>query len=157
MSAKRTKLIIAGCLSFSLLGILLCLVGEMVAKTEAENWNRQYSCFNDRAPLSGFTLTVDRSEQTQLIQVSRDFAEKYGFNFQIEFNTPDHETFLIEMTRKDLDVTVANTGNNPDTYYVGFYNNDCIHPTVASDIGSLVNDLKNDMGQIPTGTITDVK
>ncbi len=35
--------------------------------------------------------------------------------------------------------------------------NDCIHPTVASEIGGLVSELKGLISEIPNATITDTK
>ncbi|MGA7193784.1 MAG: hypothetical protein WBW94_09145 [Anaerolineales bacterium] len=157
MSAKHTKWIVAGCLSLGLLGILLCLLSGIGVKTMIDKWNSQNSCFNDRAPLSSFTLTLDRSKQNQLIQTSQKFAIQNGFKFHIEYFTPDHEDFVVDGIRKDTEVVIGNTYNYKDIYFVSFYNYDCIHPTIASDIDGLVNDLKSSISQIPTATITDMK
>ena len=146
MLARYRKFIVTGGL---LLGMLLCL---MIARYQQMN-----SCFKDRAPLRSFIVTLDRSQQKQLIEQSRKFAEKYGFKFQIEYYTLNHENFLIDLTRKDIEVTASNPGFDLGTYFIGFYNYDCIHPTVASDIEGLVTDLKSRMSEIPSVKITEEK
>jgi hypothetical protein len=144
MLARYRKLIVTGGL---LLGMLLCL---MIARYQQMN-----SCFKDRAPLRSFMVTLDRSQQKQLIEQSRKFAEKYGFKFQIEYYTLNHENFLIDLTRKDIEIIASNPGFDLGTYFIGFYNYDCIHPAVASDVDGLVSDLKSSINEIPSVTITD--
>jgi len=144
MLARYRKLIVTAGL---LLGMLLCL---MIARYQQMN-----SCFKDRAPLRSFMVTLDRSQQKQLIERSRKFAEKYGFKFQIEYYTLNHENFLIDLTRKDIEIIASNPGFDLGTYFIGFYNYDCIHPTVASDVDGLVSDLKSSINEIPSVTITD--
>jgi hypothetical protein len=94
-------------------------------------------------------VTLDRSQQKQLIEQSRKFAEKYGFKFQIEYYTFNHENFLIDLRRKDIEIIASNPGFDLGTYFIGFYNYDCIHPTVTSDIQGLVSDLKSHINEIP--------
>ena len=144
MLARYRKLIVTGGL---LLGMLLCL---MIARYLQMN-----SCFKDGAPLRSFMVTLDRSQQKQLIEQARKFAEKYGFKFQIDYYTLNHEEFSIWMKRKDIEVTASNPGFDLGTYFIGFYNYDCIHPTVASDVDGLVSDLKGSINEIPSVTITD--
>jgi hypothetical protein len=143
MLARYRKFIVTGGL---LLGMLLCL---MIARYQQMN-----SCFKDRAPLRSFMVTL---EQQQLIEQSRKFAEKYGFKFQIEYYTLNHENFLIDLTRKDIEVTASNPGFDLGTYFIGFYNYDCIHPTVAWDVDGLVTDLKSLISEIPSVKITEEK
>ena len=100
-------------------------------------------------------VTLDRSQQKQLIEQSRKFADKYGFKFQIDYYTLNQEDFSVWMKRKDIEVTASNPGTDLSTYFIGFYNYDCIHPTVASDIGDLVSDLKSFINEIPNVTITE--
>jgi len=140
------KVIVTGGL---LLGILLCL---MIARYQQMN-----SCFKDRAPLRSFMVTLDRSQQKQLIEQSRKFAEKHGFKFQIEYYTLNHEIFLIDLTRKDTEIIASNPGFDLGTYFIGFYTYDCIHPTVASDVDGLVSDLKSFMSEISSARITEEK
>ncbi len=123
MLARYRKLIVAGGL---LLGTLLCL---MIARYQQMN-----SCFKDRAPLRSFMVTLERSQQKQLIEQSRKFADKYGFKFQIVYYTLNHEESSVWMKRNDIEVTASNPGSDLATYFIGFYNNNCIHPTVGSDI-----------------------
>lgn len=146
MLARYRKLIVTGGL---LLGILLCL---MIARYQQMN-----SCFKERLPLRSFMVTLERSQQKQLIEQSRKFADKHGFKFHIEYYTLNHENFLIDLTRKDIEITASNPGSDLGTYFIGFYNYDCIHPTVASDVDGLVTDLKSSMSEIPSARITEEK
>ena len=61
------------------------------------------------------------------------------------------------MIRKDVEVVILNLPMNLDHYDVAFYNFDCDHPTVASDIEGLVTDLKSLIGKIPSAIITEEK
>ena len=149
MSTNRTKLFTVGCL---LLGLLSCVVGVVTV-----TWYKKTTeCFKDRPPLRGFVLTIDRSEQKQLIEQSRKFADKHRFKFDIVYYTPNGEDFLIDITRKDAELIVSNPSSTDlGKFYVYFYNYDCIHPTVASDIDDLVNDLKRSLSEIPNAIITE--
>src|SRR5258708_39822990 len=139
MLTKRKKLLITGCL----FGILLCVLGGIGTKVMLENWTAKYSCFNHRSSLGGFTATIDVSQQKQLIEQLQKFADNYGFKFQMSVYTPNGENFLVYLTRRDAEVIASNTEFDLNKFYVGFYNYDCVHPTVASDVEGLVSNLKN--------------
>ena len=113
------------------------------------------SCYNARLPLQGFDLTIDRSQQKLLIEQARKFADTYGFKFDIAYFTPNGENFSISMRRNDVELVIWNIIMDLDHYDVNFYNNNCLHPTVASDIDVLVSDLKVIISEIPSATITE--
>ena len=149
MLANRSKSFQVGCL---LLSLLICVVG-IVALTW---YRRTTACFDVRPSLRDFIVIIDRSQQKLLIEQSRKFADNYAFKFDIVYYTPDHENFLIDMIRKDVEVVVGNT-IDLDKFYVNFYNYDCIHPTVASDLDGLVSELKSLIAEIPGARITEEK
>jgi hypothetical protein len=151
MSASRSKTSISGYLVISL---LCCLLG-----TVAFVWNqRNTACLNNNPPLRSFVVTVDRYQERWLIKPSQDFADKNGFRFDISYFDQHGRDFLIDLRRKDVEVLVHNSVIDLQKFDVAFYNYDCIHPTVASDIDGLVNSLKNSFKeQIPNVTITDEK
>src|SRR5258706_963684 len=148
MLANRSKLFTAGCL---LLGLLVCVAGIVTVS----RYKKTTECFKDRPPLRGFVLTVNRSQQKLLIEQSRKFADKHGFKFDIAYYTPQGDDFLIDLTRKDVEATISNPSFDLGKFDVDFYNYDCIHPTVAADIGGLFNDLKSLVNEIPNVTITE--
>ena len=139
----------ARAISLGLFVILLCLAGGVGVKMLLALGNRLDGCYKDRAPLRSFVLTMDRSGQASLIKQTEKFAGQYFLSFQSEFFTSDKQVFLLDMNRNDVEVTIANTESNVDTYQVGFYNNDCLYPTPASDMDGMVSSLKNDLSQIP--------
>ena len=64
----------------------------------------------------------------------------------------------FEAPSKDVEVLILNNVIDLEKFDVAFYNNDCIHPTVASDIDGLVSDLKSSFKkEIPNVTITEEK
>ncbi len=137
-----------------LLALLLCLAGGAGAVTW---WQKTTSCYNDSPPLRWIDVTIDKSQQKQLTEQFQRFANKNGFRFQIVYYTPNHEEFLMDLTRKDTEILASNTPSNLDLYHVTFHNNDCLHPTVAADLGNLVSDLESFLGQIPSAKISEVK
>ncbi len=150
MLANRSKLFTVGCL---LVGLLVCVVGVVTV-----SWYKKTTeCFKNMPPLRGFVLTIDRSQQKLLIEQSRKFAARHGFKFDVEYYTPQGDDFSVWMDRKDVELVILNTSSDLDKFYINFYNNDCIRPTVASDIGGLFNDLKSLVSEIPDATITEEK
>ncbi len=149
MLANRSKLFTVGCL---LLGLLFCIVGVMTL-----TWYKKTTeCFKVRPPLRSFAVTIDTSQSQQLIEQLQKFADQNGFKYQIAYYTPNGEDFSVWMDRKDIEVVVRNPFD-PGEFKIGFYNYDCIHPTVASDIGDLFNDLKAFISEIPSAKITEEK
>jgi hypothetical protein len=146
MQAKRTKLMV-GCL----LGISLCLMAGIVTLVR---YQRLTSCYDGRPPLRSIQVTIDTSQSQQLIEQSQKFADKHGFSFQTAFYNPSGTDFSIWMKREDVEV-IARSPFNPGEFRIGFYNYDCIHPTVASDIEDLVVDLKSLISEIPDVTVIE--
>ena len=148
MLASRSKTSISGYLAIS----LLCCVLTVVAFAR---YQRTTACFNNRPPLRSFAVTVDRYQERWLIKPSQKFAEKHGFKFQMAYYDQHGRDFSIWMKRKDVEV-IAVSPFKLGEFRIGFYNNDCLHPIVASDIGGLVSDLKSFITEeIPNVTITE--
>jgi hypothetical protein len=148
MLANRPKSFIGWCL----LGILLCTM----AGTALIAYQKTNGCYNNRPPLRSIHMTIDVSQSQQLIGQSKKFADKYGFKIQIAYYTPNGTDFSIWMERKDVEV-ITRSPFKLGEFRIGFYNNNCVHPTVASDIEGLVTDLKNRISEIPSAKITEVK
>ena len=150
MLANRSKSFKIGCLS---LGLLFCIVGGM----SVIRYQKTNDCFASRPSLQDFTVIINRGQQDQLIKQSQKFADIYEFKFDIVYYTPNGDNFLIDMIRKDVEVVIGNTPVDLDKFYVNFYNYDCIHPTIASNIDGLVSDLKRLISEIPSARITEEK
>ncbi len=148
MLTNRTRLFITGCFSISL---LVCIVGA----SSIAWYKKSNECFKSRPPLMGFVVTIDRSQLTLLIEQARQFADKHGFKFDIAYYTPQGDDFLIDLRRKDTEVLISNTSFDLDEFHTYFYNNDCIHPTVASDVVDLSRDLQSFIGEIPNVVISE--
>src|SRR5216684_4063429 len=119
MVAKPRKQILIASLLFS---IFLCIAVGMVMIVW---WQKTTSCYDHQTPLRSFVLTLSSSQEKALAEQSQIFAAKNAFKYHIEFFTPDHEDFIIDMTRKDLEILVYNAGNNLNIYHIGFHNYDC--------------------------------
>lgn len=148
MLGNRLKSFLGWCL----LGISLCTI----AGTIFAHYQKMTSCYNGRLPLRSIHLTIDISQNQQLIEQSEKFADNYGFKFDIAYFTPSGQDFRIDMTRKDIEVITVSPFKLGE-FRIGFYNNDCLHPTVASDIEGLVTDLKSLISEIPSVRITEEK
>jgi hypothetical protein len=149
--ASRSKSSIRG---FLVISLLCCVLGAV-----AFAWyQRNTACLNNRPPLSSFVVTVDQYQQRWLIKPSQRFADKNGFKFDMSYFDQHGRNFLIDMRRKDVEVVILNNVMDLDKFDVAFYNYDCVNPTVASDIASLVSDLKSSFQEdIPNVTITEEK
>lgn len=148
MLANRSKSFKVGCL---LLGLFFCGVGGIVILTR---YQKMTSCYDDRPPLRSLDVTIDTSQSQQLMEQLQKFADKNSFKYQTAYYTPNGDNFSVWMTREDVEV-IADRPFNPGEFGIGFYNNDCIHPTVASDLDGLVSDLKSLIGEIPNVTIIE--
>ena len=119
-------------------------------------YQKTTDCFKSRPSLGSFVLTIDSDEHEFLIEESRKFADKHELKFDIVYYNSQGDNFLIDMRRKDVEVVIGNT-IDLDKFYVDFYNYDCIHPTVTSDIVDLTSNLKSVLSEIPNATISEEK
>lgn len=147
MLPERTKWARVGCS----LGLLLVLVVGSVLFTRYQSAT---SCHDNELLLKSFTVTIDPSQDKQFIEQSRNYAFKHGFRFDVGPFVESNNDWRFRMIRKDVEV-IARTPSAPGGYQIGFYNYDCIHPTLASDIEELVNDFKSFMSEIPAAMITE--
>jgi hypothetical protein len=151
MLTGRKKLVSA--IGFAMLIILICIASGIGIVT----WiPKAFSCYDGNLPLKSFNVNIAVSQQGQFVEQFRRFANKNGYLFLINFYTPDHEDFLIQLIRRDTSVIASNPFAAGD-FIVGFYNFDCIHPTVVSDINGLVVDLKSFISMIPNAVISEEK
>ncbi len=150
MSASRSKVLISG---FLVISSLCCVLG-----TVAFAWyQKTIACFNNMPPLRSFVVTVSSYQERWMIKPSQDFARKNSFRSDISYYDQHGREFSIGMERKDVQVVINNV-IDLEKFDVAFYNNDCIHPTVASDIVELEDDLKSFINsEIPNAMITEAQ
>lgn len=150
MFNNRTNSFIVGCFSLTL---LVCIVGA----SSLAWYKKSTECFKNRPPLISFILTIDHSQQRLLIEQAQKFADKHSFKSDIAYYTPQRDHFLIDLRRKDTEVIISNGSFDLDKFDAFFYNNDCIHPTVASNIVDLASDLRRFISKIPNAIISEEK
>jgi hypothetical protein len=149
MFINRSKLFVRG---FLVLALLLCLAGIVVW------YQKSTDCFYPgKSPINSFTLTIDPTQQGLVIEQSRKFADAAGFKFDIVYYTPQGDNFLIDMRRKDLEVIIANAMLRADEFDVNFYNNDCIHPVIASDTVDVASNLESFIRDIPGAKFAEAR
>ena len=149
MLPQRTKLARIGCL----LSLLFLLAGGVVL---ANRYQAMNSCHGDPPLLTNFAITIDPSQNQQLIEQARQFAYKHSFRFDVaDFDHPASDLRIL-MIRRDVEIATRSS-SNLGGFKIAFYNYDCIHPTVVSDIDDLVNDFKSFMSEIPNVMITEEK
>lgn len=149
MLPARTKSARVGCL----VSLLVGLVGGIIL---VNHYQAMTSCIGKQPPLTSFGITIDPSQNQQFVEQSRKFAYRHSFRFDTaDFDRPLSDV-RIHMVGKDVEVIVR-TSSNPGGYDIGFYNYDCIHPTVVSEIGDVVSDYKSFVSEIPDVMISAEK
>ena len=149
MIPKRTKTARIGCL----VSLLLFLVVGIFLVNRYQTMN---SCHGNQTLLVSFAVTINPSQNQQLIEQSRQFAYKHSFRLDVaDFDHPASDLRIL-MIRRDVEIATRSS-SNPGGFKIAFYNYDCIHPTVVSDIDDLVNDFKSFMSEIPNVMITEAK
>jgi hypothetical protein len=132
--------------------VLLCVaIGIGISE-----YQRESRCYRSTPPLRSINVTMDLNQSELLIEKLKTFSDQNGFIYEVNYYTPNRKDFSVWMRRKDTEI-VANGPFDSEEFRIHFYNNDCIHPTSASDIIGLVNDLKDFVSQIPSATITEEK
>lgn len=147
MLPQRTKWARVGC--FVSLLLLLAAGGVVFMRYQSTT-----NCHEHELPLKTMAVTLDPSQDEQFIEQSRSFAFKYGFRFDIGTFDESNSDWRFRMIRKDIEV-IARSLSNPGAFEIGFYNYDCLHPTMASEIEDLVNDFKSFMSDVPAVMITE--
>lgn len=147
MPTNRTTSVRIGCA----VTLLLLFAGGILL---LRRYQAMSSCHDDdRPPLASMHVTIDPSQDEQFVEQSRQFAFKHNFRFDLGDPDQPGNNLRVHMIRKDVEV-IAKIPSLPGGYEIGFYNYDCSHPTLASDIGDLVDDFKSFMSAIPNVTIT---
>lgn len=144
---NRTRSVRLGCL----VSLLLSLAGGFFL---FERYQTRTSCHENQPPLKIIHVTIDPSLEEQFVEQSRTFAFKHGFRLDtVAFDQPE-DTFRIRMIREDVEI-ITRSPSTPGAFEIGFYNYDCVHPTVASDIEELANDFRTFMSEIPNVRIEE--
>jgi hypothetical protein len=147
MPANRTKSVRVGCA----VSLLLGLVAGIVFFTR---YQATTGCHENHPLLKSMDITMDPSQDGQFIEQARQFAFKNSFRFDTGYFNPQNSDVRIRMLRKDVEIIIRNPFN-AGRFEIGFYNYDCIHPTMASDIDDLVIDFKGFLSEIPTALINE--
>lgn len=108
----------------------------------------------EQLPIRELTITIDPSQRQDLFEQLRRFADKYAFEFHLDFYDPDKEVFLVSMYRDDLKILVDHAPNDPTIISIDFYERNPDNPVPEETIDELLNDLKTFIGEIPNVTIT---
>lgn len=128
-----------------------------MAIRELRVWiDQNHNCMNGKQPLKDYLVVTNSNQQEFLIELSRRFASEHGFRFDIVYYTSNQNEFLVDLIRKDVEIIITNSFSQGE-YEVSFYNNDCVHPTSASDIEGLATYLKRLISEIPSVRITEKK
>jgi hypothetical protein len=154
MLTRQRKSIVGG-------SIFLCLLLCAAAGLGLVAYQKATSCYRDIPPLRSIDVTIDGrldsvQQSQQLIQQLEKFADQNKFKYEVNYYTPRGDNFSVWIRRKDVEVLATSPVDNKG-FMIFFYNNDCIHPTVASDIGGLVSDLESYINQIPSAVISEDK
>lgn len=147
MLHNRSRLFTHGCF---LLSVLFCVVG---GASIIRRYQEMTSCYSARAALRSLEVTIDVSQSQALAEQLERFAKKHDFRFRIAHYSPNGEDFSVWLERKDVEAVTRNPFV-PGEFKSGFYNNDCMHPTIASDLSDLEKDPESHISQIPNVTIT---
>jgi hypothetical protein len=147
VNAVKNRLVIPRFTVIAAVFVVFCMaIGAWLWKSAA--------CHNGNPPLHTFYVAINLTQKEQVIQTFEQFAKDNGFGFAIAYYTPNHEEFAVALTRRDTEIDAANGPYGLEKYVVTFYNNDCIHPTTASDMDSLVSALKGAVSHIPGAKVT---
>jgi hypothetical protein len=137
------------------IGILLLVLLSAGVVLTLRTWYRQdYDCQTGKTPIKDYLVTMDATPPQTLIEQSRGFATEYGFGFDVVYYTPNHQEFLVDLTSKNIEITITNSFAQGE-FEVSIYNNNCIHPTQIGDISGLVQGLQSIINKIPNATITE--
>jgi hypothetical protein len=139
------------------IGILLLVLLSISVVLGLRKWYQQNKdCQNGKTPIKNYLVTIDVNQEDRLIEQSREFASAHGFRFDVVYYTPTHDEFLVDLTRRDVEIIITNSFT-PGEFEISLYNNNCIRPTQVSDIGGLVQDLYATINKIPDAIITEEK
>ena len=147
MLVNRTKSVRAGCA----VSLLLSLAAGIVLATR---YQASISCHANNPVLKSINVTIDPSQEGQFVEQARKFAFKHSFRFDTGNFDSQNGNVRIRMLRKDVEIIVRNP-SYPGAFEVGFYNYDCIHPTMASDIDDLLIDFKGFLSEVPNAMINE--
>jgi hypothetical protein len=112
------------------------------------------NCHENSAILKSMTVSMDPGQEAQFIEQARQFAFKHDFRLDAGFSELPNSSVRMRMIRSDVAIIVRNP-LNPGAFEIGFYNYDCIHPTLTSDIDDLVIDFKRFLSEVPTAWIAE--
>jgi hypothetical protein len=120
-------------------------------------WYRHSTdCQYGKLPLRSFFVNVDAVQHEELIHQAQEYAVKHDFKFDVVYYTPNQDQFLVNLTRKDVQIIISNPFKSGE-FKIGLYNNDCLHPAQVSDINGFVQDLQTSINKIPDATFSEEK
>src|SRR5512143_3833810 len=99
MPANRTQSVRVGCAVTLLLG----LVGGFILFTRYQEITSCHTDNTDRPPLISMGVTIDPSQVQQFVEQSRQFAFKYNFRFDTDYDEQGGDTH-VRMIGKDVEI-----------------------------------------------------
>lgn len=145
MLTNRTKLmVVIGLLSALLLGIWIGM-GIKTMSLQAKNGTQHARKI--------IVVTIDQSEQQELIDQLRKFADKWGYAIRVAPLDPRGESFSVSMWRADIKV-FGYYPNSPGRLDIGFYDTDRMYPVPESHFDEEIIDLKSFISEIPNSTFS---
>lgn len=131
MFAHQINMMMSAC-------IVLCLIAgcekPMVAKSNSEE------------PIQKVTFTVEKRVREDFFDQLRKFADRHAFAIRIAQNTPDGESFVIQMWREDLKVVSTNSFD-PTSFSIYAYKNSPL-ALPPNQLDFLIGDLKRSLGEV---------
>lgn len=131
MFVQRIKMMVSACV---MLWFISSCEKPMVAKS------------NSQEPVQKVNFTVDKNAREEFFEQLRKFAERHAFAIRITNNTPDGESFVVQMWREDLKAVSTNSFE-PTRFSIYVYKNSP-HAVPPNQLDFLVSDLKRSLGGV---------
>ena len=149
MLDRRTMLFTGLCLLVGcLLGLFSGLLGgKLLTKGNAENTSEVES------PIRSVTITIDESQQEELFDQLRKFADKWRYAIRIAPTDQFGQDFLIQMWREDIKV-IGVYPSDPGELKIWFYYTNPASPVPERFFDEEISDLKSFISEIPGATLT---
>ena len=120
-----------------------------------------FGCLADnleQLPIRSLTLTIDPKQREELFDQLHRFGDKHGFEFTFTDYGTNGKRFLVELLRKDINVSAVDIPDTSNMVSIGFYNHSFTNPIdekTIETVDELFTELKSLLGEIPNVTITE--
>ena len=145
MFTKRTKLTPV---IYLLLGLLLGFLGSKMAMAE-----KTKDTSEGEAPIRIVEITIDESQQEELFDQLRKFADEWRYAIRIAPIDQYGEQFIVQMWREDIKL-VGLYPSDPGELSIGFYYTNPAIPVPGMFFDTEIRDLRDFINEIPGATLT---